>query len=51
MEKDIAGLRDLLIHTYFGIDVDIVWDVVKNKLPELKEEVTEILKEIEGDGK
>jgi uncharacterized protein with HEPN domain len=30
-----AGLRDMLAHAYFGIDNDILWDVVQNKVPQL----------------
>ena len=43
--KDIAGMRDKLIHMYFGVKVDLVWETIKNKLPELKEQIKEILKE------
>lgn len=34
--KDIGGMRDRLIHAYFAVDIDIVWDVVENKIPELQ---------------
>jgi hypothetical protein len=36
-------LRDILIHEYFAVDNDIIWDVVKNKLPSLRQEVLGIL--------
>ena len=45
--KDIAGMRDRIIHFYFGIKWDIVWSVVKDKLPVLKEQISKILKHIE----
>jgi len=37
--KKISGLRDILVHEYAGINLRIVWDVVKNKLPELERSV------------
>jgi uncharacterized protein with HEPN domain len=41
--KDIAGMRDKLIHGYFGVDLDAVWDTVKKDIPSLKEKMEEIV--------
>ncbi|HEX6961855.1 MAG TPA: DUF86 domain-containing protein [Lacipirellula sp.] len=41
--KAIAGMRDRLIHGYFAVDYEIVWDVVENKLPELRPKIAALL--------
>ena len=33
--KEMAGMRDKMIHEYFGVDLEIVWKTVKNRLPQL----------------
>lgn len=39
----MAGMRDKLIHHYFGVDYAIVWDVVKNELPKLKPQIEDLI--------
>lgn len=43
--KKISGLRDILAHEYYGIDIEVVWDIIKKKLPPLKKQVKIILNE------
>ena len=39
----IAGMRDRLIHGYFDVDSTILWDVIQHRVPELKQQVKELL--------
>ncbi len=45
--KNIVGTRDKMIHHYFGVDLEIVWDIIKQDLPILKKQIQEIKKDIE----
>ena len=45
--REIAGMRDKIIHFYFGVNWDIVWQTVKDKLPQLEEKVENIFREME----
>ena len=45
--KEIAGMRDKVIHFYFGVNWDIVWGAAKENLPQLKEKIEGILNKIE----
>ena len=43
---DIVGMRNILVHHYFGIDTNAVWSVVERDLPELKMNIQSILKKL-----
>jgi uncharacterized protein with HEPN domain len=44
--KNIAGMRDKLIHSYFGVNLPLVWETTKNDLPKLKKETQKRLEEL-----
>jgi uncharacterized protein with HEPN domain len=48
--KKVSGFRDVLAHAYFGVDLEIVWDIVKNKLPALKKDIRLVLKDDKRSG-
>jgi uncharacterized protein with HEPN domain len=41
--RAMAGMRDRLIHGYFGVDYQLVWDVIQNRISELRQQVASIL--------
>jgi len=43
--KNMAGMRDRLIHDYMGVNYSIVWDVVKNIIPKIRIEIQEIIQQ------
>ncbi|MDI6751499.1 MAG: DUF86 domain-containing protein [bacterium] len=49
--KKIAGMRDKIIHYYFGVNWNIVWAVIQDRIPELKQKIETILREMEGNKK
>lgn len=42
--KDIVGMRDKLMHHYFGVDLETVWKTIKEDIPDLKDKIIEIKK-------
>ena len=45
--KEMAGMRDKVIHFYFGVDKEVIWVVVKERIPVLKPVISRLLREIE----
>ncbi|MBN2013905.1 MAG: DUF86 domain-containing protein [Candidatus Altiarchaeota archaeon] len=43
----IAGTRDKVIHHYFGVDADVIWDIIEYDLPDLKEKIKKIQEDLE----
>jgi len=44
--RAVAGMRDKLIHHYFGVDMRIIWETARSDLPHLKDRIEEILKKM-----
>lgn len=44
--SDIIGMRNILVHEYDSVDIDIVWEVVQSDLPSLKRDIQELLRQL-----
>lgn len=43
---EMAGLRDILIHQYFGADLETIWGIIKDELPRLKRDINSLIKKL-----
>jgi len=44
--KKISGTRDIILHSYFNVDLDVVWEIIKKDIPIFKKQILEIKEEI-----
>ncbi|MCS4133525.1 HepT-like ribonuclease domain-containing protein [Salinibacter ruber] len=47
--EDMAGMRDVLIHQYFAVDLEVVWDTIHNRFPTIKSHLRRILSDLDAD--
>lgn len=47
--KGMAGMRNKVIHEYFGVDLKVVWETIQERIPEVKPSLEKIMRDLQGD--